>query len=133
MHKLVGIPGTVSDAVRRANWQRLADRPAVPGVMGTCRVYEAHVEDGTLRALVSQDQDPAGPVGKLLWHVSVSHRDKQDRPDRCPSWDELKHAAYRLVQADVPLVLILPRRTRPYVDLHPTTLHLWQGNEEIDS
>jgi hypothetical protein len=77
-------------------------------------------------------REPAGTGGRLLWHISVSHRDANSQPDRCPNWDELKHAAYRLVPADVPLVLIFPRRTTPkklYVNVMESCLHLWESDE----
>jgi hypothetical protein len=55
------------------------------------------------------------------------------QPDRCPTWDELKHAAYRLVPADVPLVLVFPRRSTPpelYVNIAEYCLHLWESEDE---
>jgi hypothetical protein len=124
MEKFAGIPGTISAEAKRIRWNRLEDT-AWGG-----RAYRADTGDGILVALLSQD--PAGAGGKLLWHLSVSHRDRDDKPDRCPNWDELKRAVYELVKADVCMVLIFPRRGAPYVDVHPTTLHLWESDKEID-
>lgn len=119
-----GIPGTIGEETKRIRWMRLEGPPAIPGMPVSIysRCYRADTADGFLIAMVSQDQCPEG----LLWHISVSHRDKANKPDRCPTWDELKHAAYRLIQEDVALVLVFPKRSEPYVDIHPTTLHLWQ-------
>jgi len=127
---MIGIPGTLSPEAARIRWIRKADF-LDPVSHAVCRVYHADVPDGFLVALLSRDLVPPEP-GKLLWHLSVSHRDKANRPDRCPNWDELKHAFYRLVQEDVPFVLIFPRRTTPaemYVNIHETTLHLWESQE----
>lgn len=117
-----GIPGTIGEEARGLKWIRLTDHVAG-------RAYRADTRDGgSLLALVSQD--PSGSNGRKLWHISVSHRNGNNHPDRVPTWDELKHAAYRLIQADVGLVLVFPKRSEPYVDIHPTTLHLY---EEEDS
>jgi len=123
MEKHAGIPGTISAEAKLIRWQRMPDAECG-------RTYHADVPDGYLTAVLSQD--PAGKNGKLLWHLSVSHKDKFGNPDRCPNWDELKRAAYELVKMDTPLVLIFPRRSAPYVDLHPTTLHLWEDEKDVD-
>lgn len=124
MTDLTGIPGTVADGARKIRWFRMPEGATPMG-----RAYKAHVEDGDLLALVSRDEvEP----GKRLWHVSVSHRDKAGKPDRCPTWDELKMAVYRLVDADVPFVLIFPRRSAPYLNVHDTTLHMWESEVEVD-
>jgi hypothetical protein len=125
MISLEGIPGTVSPEVARIRWVRVPfPEPA--------RAYMADVPDGFLKAICSHDEVMPG---QKFWHLSVSHMDNQRRPDRLPTWDELKHAFYRLVQEDIPFVLIFPRRSTPkekYVNLHETTLHLWQAEEDID-
>jgi hypothetical protein len=118
-----GIPGTISPKVARLRWIRQAD-------FHDTRAYRADTADGYLLALVSRDA--AGEGGKLLWHLSVSHKNGGGQFDRLPSWDELKHAAYRLVPADVPFVLIFPRRSTPaeaYVNIAETCLHLWESTE----
>lgn len=126
MIQQLGIPGTIDERTRRLKWIR------VEHLIPDSRAYRTDDDSGFLVALVTHD---LVEEGKKLWHLSVSHRDKDDNPDRCPTWDELKHAMYRLVQADVPMVLILPRRSTPanrYVDIHPTTLHLWKAEGDID-
>jgi hypothetical protein len=91
--------------------------------------------DGCLRAIVTHDAHPKyGP----LWHISISHRNRDGAPDRCPTWDELKLAKYRLLppDVDVPMVLIFPRKNNkaPYIDIHPTCLHLWESvDKNIDA
>ena len=120
--QLADIPGTISPEAKCIQWCR---NQRCQGY-----VYEAILIDGMLTAIVSHD--PAGKLGKLLWHVSVSHRDAAGIEDRCPTWDELKHAKYQLVPADVPMVLVFPRKTAPYVNTASTCLHLWESEEEID-
>lgn len=128
MINLTGIPGTISPEAARIRWCRVEGN----FVKDEARAYRAIVPDWILGAIASRDEVESG---KRLWHLSVSHHNHHDWPDRCPTWDELKHAAYRLVQADVPLVLIFPRRStskEKYVDIHPTTLHLWESTEPVD-
>jgi len=126
--ELVGIPGTVSEETRGIRWFLRKDKAPLGG-----KAYQAQVADGWLVALVTRDE--AGENGRKLWHISVSHRNHDNEPDRCPTFDELKHAAYRLVQAEVCWVLIFPRRTTPtdhYVNLHETCLHLWEDEHGLD-
>lgn len=82
---------------------------------------------GYLRAYTAGDMKVA--VGHelygekwLKWHISVS------RPDRCPTWDELKQAKYSLLPAgvDVEMQIIFPRKAEDYVDIHQFCLHLWE-------
>lgn len=118
-----GIPGSISPEAAHIRWYAIEDHAA-----GHKR-YRADVADGFLVAILSRDEVTPG---NRLWHLSVSHRDARGQPDRCPTWDELKHAFYRLVQADVPFVLIFPRRSTPkgqYVDIASTCLHLWESTE----
>ncbi len=135
MVSLAGIPGTLSPEAARIRWLRGQDLQD-PASGTICRTYHADVADGLLVAMLSHDCVPdATPQGRLLWHLSVSHRDRANRPDRVPTFDELKSAMYRLVQADVPMVLIFPRRSTPadqYVNVHETCLHLWESTEPGD-
>lgn len=117
----VGIPGSTSEAVKRMQWVHLEDHAAGSAYRAYCP------GDGFLVALVSHDE--VAP-GRKLWHISVSHHDIANEPDRCPNWDELKSAAYRLIKEDIPLVLIFPKRSAEYLDIHPTTLHLWETTDK---
>lgn len=78
------------------------------------------------RILVGQEPARAAPAGiwlppneLLLWHLSISHR------DRYPTWDEVADARYLLVPEDVTMALLLPPPEQ-YLNVHETTLHLWQ-------
>jgi hypothetical protein len=123
MATLAGIPGSINAEAARIRWYRQPD-----AVLGGMKVYMADVADGRLVAMVSRDDvQPGQPT----WHLSLSHRQADGvTPDRVPNWDELKHAAYRLIPDDVPMVLVFPRRSTPpamYVNIHETTLHLWES------
>ncbi len=128
---LAGIPGTFLDeSIRLLRW--LVDGELTAAGQPAKR-YRADVSGGRLYAIVSRD--PAGKDGRKLWHVSVSHRAADGAAARYPSWDELKSAVYRLVQADIPWVLIFPRRSTPkenWVNVSETCLHLWESEPEIE-
>lgn len=96
---------------------RQVDPPCIPDAEHVCR-YIAKTGDGTLSAI-------CGFEGRL-WHLSVA---THCTPRRLPTWDELKHAKYTLVPIDVPMVLEFPKKTGPYVNVHETTLHLWESKE----
>lgn len=123
------IPGTFldPDAMGRLRWRRAVDLEWHGVVL---RRYVADVEDGLLSATVGLE--PIGTAGRSLWHVSVAHRKMvhgEERFVRYPSWDELKHAKYTLVPADVAMIMVFPRRSVPYVDDHKTALHLWESED----
>lgn len=67
------IPGTSTSEVRAVQWRKVSDD-------GTSKMYRAKDRRGYLCAMVSRD--PAGPNGEQLWHISISHRDENDKPDR---------------------------------------------------
>jgi hypothetical protein len=123
------MPGsTLRKDLISARWHRLLHIHIEPDVGQ--RVYECDLEDGCLRAIVGHEPTA---VGKL-WHISISHRNKDGAPDRCPTWDEMKFAKYRLLppEVDVNMVLIFPKKntSSPYIDIHPTCLHLWESIEK---
>src|SRR5215471_4395308 len=103
----------------------MAELTPIPGSL-----YEEAGPGGRLKAILSRDE--VAP-GRLLWHLSVSHTDPDGRPDRCPTWDELKSAKYQLVPDDVVMVLIFPRKKAEYVNVHSTCLHLWEEEKPIDA
>lgn len=122
---MTAIPGTLSEEARQLRWVRIPSGAPEAG-----KAYIAQTHDGFLVAVLSQD--PAGKNEKLLQHLSVSHRDKENRPDRCPTWDELKSAKFQLVTVDIPMVLIFPSKRVPYVNIYETCLHLWEAEGGID-
>lgn len=133
-----GIPGTISNDAKLIRWQRMPDpadilinRELKEALAPGTRQYRANTADGGyLRALLSHE--PLGKNGRLLWHISVSHRDRFGTPDRVPTWDELKRAVYELVKADVCMVLLFPRRSAPYVNIMDTCLHLFEDESGLD-
>jgi len=85
----------------------------IQGVEARC--YRRRVSDGALVALVALE-----PEG---WHLSVSFRSHRGTLTRYPSWDELAHARYELLPAEITVAMILPPPDE-YVALHDTTFHL---------
>jgi len=79
------------------------------------RVFQRNVGDGRLTALVADE-----PV--IGWHLSISH------PRRYPSWDEIAHARYSLLPADLDFVMHLPPLDE-YVAIHDNCFHLHQHPE----
>lgn len=66
---------------------------------------------GGASAIVSQQR--AG------WHLSVS------RPDRLPTWEEIRDARYALVPDEATMALLLPPRSE-YVNLHEFCMQLYE-------
>jgi hypothetical protein len=97
--------------VRRSSLDLLpnisAPRPAPPGcepgalayIMGACRIIVG--------------QSAAG------WHLSISCG------ARYPTWDEVAKARYELIPDAVTMAMLLPPMAQ-FVNLHQTTLHLWE-------
>jgi hypothetical protein len=56
--------------------------------------------------------------GKRWLHVSCA------RPDRLPSWEDLREVKNRFIGADKLAVQVLPPESR-YISIHPYCLHLW--------
>lgn len=120
------IPGTIVDqAAKSLRWHRIEDAP-----IG--RRYRADSAEGILIAVLGHEPVEHNGIIQNLWHISVSFRTHAGEQNRCPNWDELKSAKYALVPEDVPMVLIFPKKTAPYVNLHTTTLHLWEAESGID-
>ncbi len=66
---------------------------------------------GRCQIIVSQQQ--AG------WHLSIS------RPERLPTWEEVRDARYELVPDDATMALLLPPKTE-YVNVHDYCLQLYE-------
>jgi hypothetical protein len=88
-------------------------RKLVPGI----QAWQREVADGHLSVFVGVEDGG--------WHLSISHRRADTSPGRLPSWDELKDARYRFCPDAVTMAMLLPPQAE-YVNLHPTTFHLWQ-------
>ena len=82
-------------------------------------VSHRNVGDGWLRVIV--DEEPLG------WHLSISHAKRAKggglEAGRYPKWDEIAHARYEFLPADIDVVMHLPPEEE-YVALHDTTFHL---------
>jgi hypothetical protein len=81
------------------------------------RNFEAGVLDGRLRVLVGREPVKLG--SKMGWHLSISHT------SRIPTWDEIKEARYKFCPDEARMAMILPPKAE-YVNLHPTTMHLYE-------
>jgi hypothetical protein len=93
-----------------------------------CKAFTKEVEDGHLTVFVGQEPMEKG----LKWHLSISHRSSTllspegyPLPGRLPTWEEIKTARYKFCPDDTYMAMILPP-TREYVNLHPTTMHLYE-------
>lgn len=66
-------------------------------------------------------REPAGKDGELLYHLSIS------RPNRHPSWDDIKAARYRLLPHDLTFGVLLPP-PEEYVNVpeQDHVFHAWQ-------
>jgi hypothetical protein len=86
--------------------------------------FQRYVTDGHLSAFVTRE--PPGPGGVSEWHLSISHRTNEHPPKagRYPTWDEIAHARYELLPADLTFAMFLPPREQ-YVAVHDTTFHLY--------
>ncbi len=92
------------------------------------RMYQREAGDGHLTVLVGQE------AGK--WYLGISHRlsivvpgTGLPAPGRLPTWEEIREARYRFLPDDLTFALLLPPSAE-YVNLHPTTMHLWELPEE---
>jgi hypothetical protein len=92
------------------NW-RVIETPYPLELIGA-RTYVA----GRLVCMVGREPRNGGP---LVWHLSISHK------YRIPTWDEMKDARYKFLPDDVNMAIMMPPR-RMYVNVHATTMHLWE-------
>src|SRR5262245_5406548 len=82
--------------------------------------FHRSVHHCDLRACLTDE-----PQGR---HLSISFRDQAGNYSRYPTWDEIAHARYELLPADLDFVMHLPPPGE-YVALHPTTFHLHEFPE----
>jgi hypothetical protein len=74
---------------------------------------------GGTNILVSRE--PVRADGALMWHLSIS------RPNRHPSWDDIKAARYRLLPLDLTFAIILPPPDQyTNVEAQDHVFHLWE-------
>lgn len=90
-------------------WERMP----TPSFLGEAKVYESF-PDGDLRCIVGKEGG--------RWHLSMSHR------SRYPSWDEMADARYRFIPNRAQMAMLAPPREE-FVNVHDTTLHLWEVSE----
>lgn len=93
-------------AMHRISWTTTTTNPVLLMLGGT-----SHDSNTGCHAIATFE--PGG------LHVSVSH------PNRYPTWDELASARDVLAGPDRRMVMHFPPRSE-YVNLHHTTLHLWE-------
>lgn len=108
----------------RSPWVPTARNVNIAGALAPVTGWRRHVHDGTLAALVADE--PAG------WHLSISHTWHHGRrattTGRYPTWDEIAHARYELLPAELDFVMHLPPPDE-FVAVHPTCFHLHQHPE----
>jgi hypothetical protein len=56
---------------------------------------------------------------KVGWHLSVS------KPDKLPTWEEMRDARYALVPDEATMALLLPPRSE-YVNVHDFCLQMYE-------
>ena len=100
--------GAVANRDRRREVREL---PMTPEVAAVCEPGTRAFKVGGCQALVSQQR-----VG---WHLSIS------RPDRLPTWEEVRDARYALVPDEAVMALLLPPRDE-YVNVHAHCLQLYE-------
>jgi len=73
------------------------------------------------QATIFVAREPAGPGGSLLWHATISRR------NRHPSWDDIKAMRYRLLPLDLTFGMLLPPPDE-YVNVpaQDHVFHVWQ-------
>jgi hypothetical protein len=77
--------------------------------------FVAYQSDDGVRVIVSGIVEADG---KRWWHVSLS------RPNRLPTWADVKTVKNLFVGRDRLAIQVLPRQ-QDYVNYHPHVLHLW--------
>lgn len=99
-----------------------------------CKAFTREVNDGHLTVIVGRE--PAKQDGDYLWHLSMSHRSStltdtngNPLPGRIPLWEEIKEARYKFIANEVTVGILLPPKEE-YVNVHPTTIHLWEVRDE---
>lgn len=110
-----------------AAWRRVQPPQMMRALYPGTRAWQREVNDGHLSVLVGRE--PTGD-GQVLWHLSISHRTNEQppQPGRCPTWDEIRAAREQFTPDEVTMAMLLPPKAE-YVNVHPTTFHLWEINQ----
>lgn len=101
--------------MKRTSFRTVSWNPVRPSVLSLAMGAREYESSSGCHAIVS-----AHPEEGL--HISVS------APDRYPSWDELASARDKFGGPDRRMMMLFPPRSE-YVNVHQTTLHLWEVSE----
>lgn len=109
-------------------WCRIDPGPIMKANYPGTRAWQRDVADGHLTVLVGRE--PHESFDRPRWHLSISHRTNEARPQpgRYPDWDEIVEARYRFIPDEVRVAQLLPPRAE-WVNVHATTMHLWEIND----
>jgi hypothetical protein len=110
---------------REAGWRQL---PNHYKVLAEAQVYQKEIRDeldypGGHLSVITEP----GPDG---FHLSISHRyharaDGPPVPGRYPTWEEILEARNLFCPRDRTYAMLMPPAAQ-YVNVHPTTFHLWE-------
>jgi hypothetical protein len=106
-------------------WQRVDPGPLMKTTYPGTRAWQRETPGGHLTVFVGREADLS--FSRPLWHLSISHRTNEHppQPGRYPDWDEIVEARYRFIPDGVNVAMLLPPRAE-WVNVHPTTFHLWE-------
>jgi len=125
------LPGTFFERhLKNARWSI----SRMTGQMPHIRCFEMEVPDGILRVMLGREpfNNPEDwSESNLAWHLSISHAhfykdSKSWGFERCPTWEEMKHAKYSLCPSEVEMSICFPPASDRWIDNAPTCLHLWE-------
>lgn len=90
------------------------------------RCWRKSVHDGVLTVLRTMEQHETD--GPWVCHLSISHGPQE--VGRYPTWDEQKEAVWRFA-AGKWMASYLPPQDHPgYINIHETTFHWWETEED---
>ena len=104
------------ESTKLGGWRDMGkmELPTLPGYYA--RVYRK----GPCAVMVAQEQ--YGRRGELLWHLSISCK------DRYPGWNEIKDARYKLLPLGLTFAMLMPPPGE-YINIHDNCFHLWEARE----
>jgi len=109
-----------------SEWVRKKPPTMLVRMFGNARAWQKDLDDGHLTVLRTVEQID----GKWRTHVSISHRTDDLEPGRYPTWDEQKEAVWRFAPGKK-MASYLPPEGAPYVNIHSTTFHWWEVDDEL--